>query len=179
MSTSNLERLIGKLRSMHLATPRAFGHFYHLQMALTAFHHAIQYTSYLSKCFHRDVKFWKSLSVDMGSCITYLTVILQCLTTNVGYTNSSGLGCGGVWIDPSKDDIHYIWRLHWPEDVKADLVSYDNTQRRIITSDLELAALVLQEATFRFVRTNPTWQAPFTESNNTPTVAWKFGKLST
>ena len=72
MSTKKLERLIGKLRSMHLPIPGAVGHFYHLQMAFTASHHASRATAYLSKSFHRDVKSWQSLCADMGSCPTYL-----------------------------------------------------------------------------------------------------------
>ena len=60
-----------------------------------------------------------------------------------------------------------------------DLVSPDNPHGRIINSDIELAALVLQEATFPFVSTNLEWWFPFIGSNNTPTVAWKFWYLST
>ena len=70
MSTKKLEQLIGKLRSMHLDIPGSVGHFYHLQMALTAAHQASQATYYLSKSFHRDVKFWQSLCADMGSRYT-------------------------------------------------------------------------------------------------------------
>ena len=60
----------------------------------------------------------------------------------------------------------------------ADLVSSDNPQGRIKSSDLELAALVLQEAIFTFVSTNPTWRGPFTGSNTTPTVTWAFREAS-
>ena len=61
----------------------------------------------------------------------------------------------------------------------ADLVSSNNPQGRIANSDLELAALVFQDAIFPFVRTNPTWWDPFTGSNNSPTVAWMFREAST
>ena len=61
----------------------------------------------------------------------------------------------------------------------ADLVSSDNPQGRMTNSDIELAALVLQEATFPFVRTNLTWRDPFTGSDNTPTVARTFQEAST
>ena len=84
---------------------------------------------------------------------TYLAEIAQRLATDVGYTDASGLGCKGVWIYPNEDFVHYVWRLHWPEDIKANLVSSDNPQGQITNSDLELATLVLQEATFLFVRT--------------------------
>ena len=61
----------------------------------------------------------------------------------------------------------------------ADLVSTKNTRGSIINSDLELEALVIQEATFPFVSANPAWRVPFTGSNNTTTVAWTFWEAST
>ena len=60
----------------------------------------------------------------------------------------------------------------------ADLVSTDNSHGCIKNSDLELAALVLQEATFTFVSTNPACRASFTGINNTPTVAWALREAS-
>ena len=97
----------------------------------------------------------------------------------MGYTKKLGLGCGGVWIDPNEDGAYYVWRLPWTEDIKADLVSSDNPQGWITNYDIELAALVLQEAAFTFVSTNPTWRDPFTGSNNTPTADWTFQEAST
>ena len=52
MSRKKLERLIGKLRSMHLAIPGAIGHFYHIQMALTK---ANRKTAYIPTAFHQDI----------------------------------------------------------------------------------------------------------------------------
>ena len=123
MSTKKLERPIGKLRSMHLAIPGAMGHFYHLQMALTAASQASCATAYLSKGFNRGVPFWQSLCVDMGSQPTLFAEIFQRLATDVGYTDASGIGCVGVCINPNKDDSHYVWRLPWPEEIMTDLVS--------------------------------------------------------
>ena len=59
------------------------------------------------------------------------------------------------------------------------LVSTDNPHGRMTNLDLELEALVLQEATFTFVIANPEWWDTFTGSDNTPTVAWTFWKAST
>ena len=106
MSTKKLERLIGKLRSMHLAIPGAVGHFYHFQIALTAANHVRRATAYLSKDFHRDVQFWKSLCADMGYRPTLFTEKFQRLTTEVGYADASGLRCGGDWIEPNEDGVH-------------------------------------------------------------------------
>ena len=179
MSTKKLDLLIGKLRSMHLAIPDDVGNFYHLQMALTAAHHASRATAYLSKDFHRDVKFWQYLCVDTGSRITFSAENIHCLATDVGYANTSGLGCGGVWIDPNQEGVHYVWSLPWPKDIMTDLVSTNNTHGRITNSDIELAALVFQEATFPFISANPSWRAPFTGSDNITTVTWNFWEAST
>ena len=65
-------------------------------MALTDANHAICTTYYLSKDFHRDVQFWKSLCADMVSRPTFFAEIVQRLATDVGYYDTSGLGSRGV-----------------------------------------------------------------------------------
>ena len=113
MSNQKMEHLIEKLHIIHLAIPGAMGHFYHLQMALTFANHASRAASYLTKSYHMDVKFWQFLCEDMGSWPTYLFEIVQHLATEVGYTDGSGLGCGGVWINPNNNSVQYVWRLPW------------------------------------------------------------------
>ena len=179
MSVKKLERLIGKLRSMHLAVPGAVAQLYHIQGALTAALHASRTTAYLKKGFHSDLSFWRKLCAEMDTRPTYLAEIVQRLPTDIGFTDASGLGGGGVWIDPNEDGVNYVWRLPWPADIRADLVSFENPRGRITNSDLELAALVLQEATFPFVSKDAAWRAPSTGSDNTPTVAWSFRESST
>ena len=176
MSRKKLERLIGKLRSMHLAIPGAIGHFYHIQMALTK---ANRRTAYLSKDFHNDIAHWRLLCSRMKHRPTYLAEIVQRLPTDIGYTDASGLGGGGVWLNPNADGVHHVWRLPWPADIKADLVSLDNPSGHITNSDLELAALVLHEATFTTICNSSAWRAPLTGSDNTPTVAWTFKEAAT
>ena len=170
ISTKKLEQLIGKLCSMHLAVPGAVGHFYNLQQFLTAAHHAHQATSYVTTGFQSDLRFWRRLCADIPTRPTYLAEIVQRLPTDIGFADASGLGAGGVWIDPNEDGLNYVWRLPCSEDIRADLVSFNNPQGRITNANLKLAALVLQEATFPFVCTSLAWCDPFTGSNNTPTV---------
>ena len=102
---------------------------------------------------------------------TFLAEIVQRLPTNIGFADASGLGAGGVWTDPNEDGLNYVWRLPCSEDIRADLVSFNNPQGRITNANLKLAALVLQEVTFLFVCTSPDWRAPFAGSDNIPTVA--------
>ena len=97
MSTKNLERLIGKLRSMHLAVPGAVGHVYHIQLSLTAAHHAGRSTAYINKGFHSDLRFWRQLCAEMPVRPTYWAKIVQRLPTDIGFADASGLGGeGGV-----------------------------------------------------------------------------------
>ena len=110
---------------------------------------------------------------------TYIAEIVQRLPTDLGYTDASGKGLGGVWLDINHPGPHYVWRLQWPKDITDDLVSLTNPGGRITNSDLELVALVLQEATFHLVSLAPAWRAPSTGSDNTPTVSWTFKEAST
>ena len=159
MSQRKLKRLIGKLRSMHLAIPGAIYHFYHIQMALAKVNCR---TAYLSKDFHRDVAYWRLLCSRMKHHPINLAEINQRLPTNLGYTDASGLGGGGVWLDPNVDSIHHVWRLQWPPDIQTDLVSFDNPKGQITNSYLELVALVLHKATFSTVCKSSAWRAPLT-----------------
>ena len=77
ISTKKLERLIGKLRSMHLAIPGAEGHFYNLQRSLTAANHAHRATTYVTRGFHSDLRFWRQLCAEMHTRPTYLAEIVQ------------------------------------------------------------------------------------------------------
>ena len=107
ISTKKLERLIGKLRSMHLAVPGAVGHFYNLHQSLTAAHHAHQATAYVTKGFQYDLRFWRRLCADMPTRPTYLAEIVQRLPTDIRFADALGLGAGGVWIDPNEDGLNY------------------------------------------------------------------------
>ena len=177
ISVDKLRRLIGKLRSLHLAVPGAIGHFYHLQTALTQAGSGRR--AYMSKGFHRDIAHWNFLCNEVLSQPTYIAEIVQRLWTAMGFCDASGKGAGGVWIDPNADGESFVWRLQWPSDITADLVSWENPQGRITNSDLELAALVLHEACFPSVCVSPHWHAPATGSDNTPTVSWAFKESST
>ena len=161
---------------MHLAIPSAIGYFYNIQKALT---HASSTTSYLSNAFHEDIAHWRTLINAMALRPTYTTEIVQRVPTDFGFTDASGQGAGGVWLNPNRDGRHYIWRLKWPADIIAALVSFTNPNSSITNSDLELAALVLQEATFPLLCDDSQWRAPATGSDNTPTVSWSFKEPST
>jgi hypothetical protein len=93
ISRKKLERLIGKLHSMHLAIPSAIGHFYNIQKALT---HASSTTAYLSNAFHEDIAHWRTLINAMALRPTYIAEIVQRVPTDLGFTDASGQGGGSL-----------------------------------------------------------------------------------
>ena len=98
MGRKELERLAGKLRSMHLAVPGAVAHLYHIQRALSQ---AGTDWAWLSPGFHRKITDWTTLADQTADRPTQLTEILRRKPTHLGFCNTSGLGAGGVWLDPS------------------------------------------------------------------------------
>ena len=57
--------------------------------------------AYLSNNFHSEITHWKQLCQSIKTRPTYLTEIVQYLATDLGFIDVSGLGTGGVWIDPT------------------------------------------------------------------------------
>ena len=72
-----------------------------------------------------------------------------------------------------------MWIHPWPADIITDLVSSTNREGEITNSDLELAALVLHEATLLTAVHEARLAAPRSRSNNTCTFSWSTKEAST
>ena len=164
MDRKNLERLVGKLRSMHLAVLGAVSHLYHIQCALAD-------RAWLSPAFHRKIADWNMLAEQTSDRPTHLSEIVRCEPTHLGFCDNSELGARGVWLDPSRSGKDLVWCQPWPEDIITDLISSINREGTIINSDLELSALVLPEATLLAAVPESRLAAPHSGSDNTPTVS--------
>ena len=136
-------------------------------------------TAYLSNLFHLDISSWKTLCARMKTRPTNFAEIVQQLLTDLGYTDTSGIGGGGVWLNSNYDGSNLAWRLEWPTYIQDNLISFDNPIWEITNSDLKLVALVIQETIFMEVCKKPAWRTPITSSNNTPTVVWIFKEATT
>ena len=64
MGRKDLERLVGKLRSMHLAVPGAVAHFFHIQRALNQ---GGVDRACLSPEFYRELLNWKIFFLQVAS----------------------------------------------------------------------------------------------------------------
>ena len=94
----------------------------------------------------------------MNDFPTYLAELVHRPGSDFGYTEAFGLGARGVWIDQNKDGKNYTWLVKWPANMTQDLVSFTNSKGAINKSDLEFAALVLQEAVFSSISVSLAWQ---------------------
>ena len=144
MGRKDLERLVGNLRSMHLAVPGAVAHLFHVQRALNK---GEVDQAWLSPKLYRELANWKELDLRAASQPMHLAEIIHRETTHLGFCDASDLGAGGLWLNPARTSQNLVWRLPWLPNIVANLVSSTNPQVTITNSDLELAALVLQEAT--------------------------------
>ena len=139
-----LDRMVGKIRSIHLAVPRGVAHLYHIQHALTQ---GVTDRAWLLADFHREISDWSALVAQTVARLTHLAEIVRQEPTHLGFCNASGIGSGVVWLNPSGSGTSIVWRHPWPPDIIKALISDRNPEGTLTTSDLELAALVLHEAT--------------------------------
>ena len=88
MGRKDLERLVGKLRSMHLAVPGVVAHLFHIQRALNQ---GGVDRAWLSPEFHRELADWKVLALQAASQPTRLAEIVRREPTHLGFCDASGL----------------------------------------------------------------------------------------
>ena len=169
MVQKDLERLVGKPRSMHLAVPGAVAHLFHIQSALNQ---GGVDRAWLSPAFHCEIANWKAITLQSASRPTHLAEIVRQEPIHLGFCDASGLGAGGVWLNPSRTGQNLDWQHPCPPDIIESLVSSTNPQGKITNSNLDLAALVLQEATLLKAVPKAHMRALRPGSDNTHTVSW-------
>ena len=100
----------------------------------------------LRKGVHDALHDFRWLHHNISHRPTRIAEVIPLQPCALGYHDASGRGAGGVWFPTP--DLHpregippntpLLWRLSWPPDITANLVSRANPQRKISNSDLEL-----------------------------------------
>ena len=106
MGRKDLEGLVVKLRSMHLAVTGAVAHLFHIQSALNQ---GGVDREWLSPDFHCELANWKALTLQAESRPTHLAEIIRQEPTHLGFCDASELGAGGVWLDPARTGQNLVW----------------------------------------------------------------------
>ena len=83
---------------------------------------------------------------DLASRPAHVKELVQQLLNYTGYCDASAFGAGGVWFGANIALPPSVWRVQWPADITNNVISDANPDGRLTISDLEMAAVVLQEA---------------------------------
>jgi hypothetical protein len=75
---------------------------------------------------------------------THVRELVPALPSYIGFCDACKRGAGGVWLSGSKNIRPIVWRLEWPADISARLVSWANPTGDLTINDLEMAGLLLQ-----------------------------------
>ena len=147
-SIKKWHKVLGELRSMSIALPGSRNLFGQLQKALSDSKGG---RVTLKRGVHQALDDFRWIANDLASRPTRIAELVPLTPVAEGHHDASGKGAGGVWfpgeglvprtgVDPTKP---VVWRLEWPLDVSADIVSSDNPNGTITNSDLELAGGLL------------------------------------
>ena len=90
----------------------------------------------------------------------------------VGVVDASSHGVGGIIIGELSDCPPTVFRLQWPPDVTANVISDSNPQGTLTNSDLELAGLVILWLMMEHVCGPLVEKKVAIFSDNSPTVSW-------
>jgi len=128
--------------------------------------------------FHRD----ESLHAAISNCRTILRESTSCPTRCrelvagwpdfIGVVDASSHGIDGVIIGKLSECLPTVFRLQWPPDITANVISEANPKRSITNSDLELASLVLLWLMMEHVCGPLAEKRIALFSDNSPTVSW-------
>jgi hypothetical protein len=111
---------------------------------------------------------------DLASRPTHVRELVQQTLGYTGYCDASAFGAGGVWFGAEQRLDPIVWRVQWPKDVTATVVSTTNPDGTLTNSDLELAGVFLHEAVLEAaLGPNLMRHAQIAIGcDNSPAVAW-------
>jgi len=170
VGVSKWRKILGELRSMSIGIPGSRGLFSLLQEGLR---HTDKHRIRLTRDMVDQLLDFEYLANELCTRPTSLSEIVPDHPVAVGPHDAAGPGMGGAWIPAtSNSNLDPIaWRAPFPEDIQADLVSWENPSGTITNSDLELAGGVAhQDVLLQDVDCTGRTVTPL--SDNTPSVAW-------
>jgi hypothetical protein len=89
----------------------------------------------------------------------------------VGYCDASAFGAGGVWFSGLLSLTPTVWRVEWPSDITANVVSDKNPDGTITNSDLEMAGVLIQQLVLERL-VDLRHRRSIIHCDNTPSVSW-------
>ena len=148
LSVKKWHKILGELRSMSIALPGSRHLFSTMQHALATKSKA---RIALNKGVHNALNDFRWMHADIASRPTRIAELIPLNPCALGFHDASGRGAGGVWYSnpellprqPTLQSQPMVWRLSWPRDIIANLITDSNPHGTINNSDLELAGALL------------------------------------
>ena len=168
----DLEKLRGRLRHAALGIPGGRG-------LLSPLDHALADDKRRFIPIRRDQPLrmaladFRAMIRLVGTRPTHLKQLVADEPGYIGYCDASKRGAGGVWFcGTDRNDLEpVVWRVPWPQDIKDQVVSFDNPTGTITNSDLEMAGLLLHYLVLENL-TDLKHVHVAAWCDNTPTVSW-------
>jgi hypothetical protein len=117
----------------------------------------------------RDCRTFLRDSVDTpNACRSLVTA----WPDNIGITDVSGSGLGGVILGENMGVTPTVFRLEWPKDISNNIISDSNPNGAITNSDLEMAGLLMLWLVMESICPALENAHVALFSDNSPTVHW-------
>ena len=134
-----LEKIQGKLVHISTGLPNSRGLLSPLYKAVAQQQHPTPLNKNLKQCLTD----WKTLVTNIGSRPTSILELVPRDPNYIGFVDASGTGVGGVWTPGTSKIQPTVWRVQWPAEIQANLVSKTNPQGTISINDMETAGILL------------------------------------
>lgn len=165
-----VEKLVGKLRHAAIGIPAGKALFGPINR-LIAMHPPTIYWNRAQEA-HVALRDWKQLIRAAAKEPTHAKELVPGEPDFLGTLDASGEGAGGVWLPGKEPLAPIVWRVPWPPEIVARLVTDRNPDGDITNSDLEMAAEVLGWLVLEACTDTLHWKHVGVCSDNSPTVAW-------
>jgi hypothetical protein len=168
------ERLRGRLRHACIGLPAAKGLMGPIDAALRPDRRSIPVKH--NQILREALTDFASLIRAIGKRPTHCRELVAEEPGYIGYCDASKWGAGGVWLSGTFHLDPIVWRIEWPDDIRQQLISFDNPTGTLTNSDLEMAAMLIHYLVLEhLVDLRHVHVAAWCD--NTPTVCWT-NKLS-
>ena len=165
-----VEKLVGKLRHAAIGIPAGKALFGPINQLMGKKPRTLIWDRCPAVC--EALRDWKDLIREAAREPTHVNELVPGPADYKGTLDASGEGAGGIWVTGAKEMAPIVWRVPWPPEIRARLVTFNNPTGDITNSDLEMAAEVLGWLVLEaVVETRHTHVGVC--SDNSATVAWQ------
>ena len=170
VSLNHFQKLAGKLQHACMGIPGGKALFTPLDMAMKGDPEYIRLTPSLKQCLED----WRFFIRYMQKHPTSVLQLVCATPDYINYTDSCGLGSGGVCSSGDSPLQPCVWQFEWPVYIRHELCTASNPKGRITMNDLELAGAVLGFLVLEWMQVPLHHKHVATFCDNTSAVSWAY-----